>query len=63
MEIYDKYVDAVLDGRYKIERIIGVGGMAVVFKAFDLLMKKTVAIKMLKEEIADDEESVKRFVN
>lgn len=63
MEIYEKYVGAVLDGRYKIEKIIGIGGMAVVFRAVDLLMNRTVAIKMLKEEIADDEESVKRFVN
>ena len=63
MEVYDKYVGAVLDGRYKIEQIIGVGGMAVVFKAFDVLMQKSVAIKMLKEEIAGEEESVKRFVN
>ncbi|MBQ2729136.1 MAG: protein kinase [Clostridia bacterium] len=63
MELYDKYVGAVLDGRYKIEQIIGVGGMAVVFKATDLLMQKSVAIKLLKEDIADDEESVKRFVN
>ena len=63
MEVYEKYVGAVLDGRYKIEKIIGIGGMAVVFKAVDLLMKRTVAVKMLKEEIADDEESVKRFVN
>ncbi len=63
MELYDKYVGAVLAGRYRIERIIGVGGMAVVFKAFDLLMNKHVAIKLLKEEIANEEESVKRFVN
>lgn len=63
MEIYEKYVGTVLDGRYKIERIIGVGGMAVVFLAQDLLMNRPVAIKMLKEEIADEEESVKRFVN
>ncbi|MBE6586950.1 MAG: PASTA domain-containing protein [Ruminococcaceae bacterium] len=63
MELYDKYVGAVLSGRYRIERIIGVGGMAVVFKAFDLLMNKHVAIKLLKEEIAGEEDSVKRFVN
>ncbi len=63
MEIYERYVGTVLDGRYKIERIIGVGGMAVVFKAFDMLMNRSVAIKMLKEEIAGEEESVKRFVN
>ena len=63
MEQYEKYVGAVLDGRYKIECIIGVGGMAVVFKALDMLMNRPVAIKMLKNEIANDEESVKRFIN
>ena len=63
MEQYEKYVGAVLDGRYKIECIIGIGGMAVVFKAHDMLMKRSVAIKMLKNEIAHDEESVKRFIN
>ncbi|MBR6676378.1 MAG: protein kinase, partial [Clostridia bacterium] len=63
MELYDKYVGATIDGRYKVERIIGVGGMAVVFKAFDQLQNRHVAIKMLKEEIAGEEDSVKRFVN
>ncbi len=63
MEQYEKYVGAVLDGRYKIECIIGIGGMAVVFKALDMLMNRPVAIKMLKNEIANDEESVKRFIN
>ena len=63
MEGYEKYVGAVLDGRYKIEKIIGIGGMAVVYKAHDMLMNRPVAVKMLKDEIAGDEESVKRFVN
>ena len=63
MESYEKYVGAVLDGRYKIEKIIGIGGMAVVYKAHDMLMNRPVAVKMLKDEIAGDEESVKRFVN
>lgn len=63
MDAYEKYVGVVFDGRYKIEKIIGVGGMAVVFLAYDILMNRRVAVKMLKEEIAGDEESVKRFVN
>ena len=60
---YDKYVGAVLDGRYKIERVIGMGGMAVVFKAIDSKTGTYVAVKLLREDIAQEEESVKRFIN
>ncbi len=63
MELYEKYVGLVFDNRYRVERIVGIGGMAVVFKATDLLMRHTVAIKILKDEIATDEQSVKRFIN
>lgn len=63
MENYERYVGAVFDNRYRIEKIIGVGGMAVVFKAEDILISRSVAVKILKEEIARDEQSVKRFIN
>lgn len=63
MESFDKYVGQVFDRRYKIVKIIGVGGMAVVFEAIDTVMKRTVAVKMLKDEIANDVQSVKRFIN
>lgn len=63
MDIYDKYVGRVLDRRYRIVRIIGVGGMAVVFEAVDIVMKRAVAVKMLKEEMAGDSQAVERFVN
>ncbi len=63
MDGFEKYVGLVFDNRYKIEKIIGIGGMAVVYKAIDLLMKRVVAVKMLKDEIAADEQSVKRFIN
>ena len=63
MELYEKYVGLVFDNRYRVERIVGIGGMAVVFKATDLLMRQTVAIKILKDEISYDEQSVKRFIN
>ena len=63
MENYERYVGAVLDNRYRIEKVIGIGGMAVVFKADDLLMRRPVAVKILKDEIARDEPSVKRFIN
>ena len=63
METYEKYVGLVFDNRYRIEKVIGVGGMAIVFKATDLLMRRVVAVKILKDEISADEQSVKRFVN
>ena len=46
----DRFVGKRLDGRYEIKEIIGVGGMAVVYKAHDNLENKTVAIKVLKQE-------------
>lgn len=61
--MYEKYVGLVFDNRYRIEKVIGVGGMAIVFKATDLLMRRVVAVKILKDEISADEQSVKRFVN
>ncbi len=63
INIYAKYVGRVFDNRYRIEQVIGIGGMAVVFKATDLLMRRVVAVKILKDEISADEQSVKRFSN
>ncbi len=63
MDTFDRYVGQVFDNRYRIVKVIGIGGMAVVFEAVDLVMKRPVAVKMLREDIADDTPSVKRFVN
>ena len=63
MDAFDKYIGRVFDKRYKIEKVIGVGGMAIVFKAEDLLMNRTVAIKMLKNDVAGDSEALRRFIN
>lgn len=63
MESFERYLGQVFDKRYRIDRIIGIGGMAVVFEAADLLMNRTVAVKMLKETINNDTQSVKRFLN
>jgi len=63
MEGYENYAGQVFDNRYRILKTIGVGGMAVVFEAYDLLEKRTVAVKMLREDIARDEQQVRRFVN
>ena len=63
MDAFDKYLGKVFDRRYRIDKIIGIGGMAVVFEAYDQLMNRTVAVKMLKDEINNDQQAVKRFIN
>lgn len=63
-EKYRKIVGSVLDDRYKLECLIGSGGMAVVYKAIDMKVNNNVvAIKLLKDEAACDEIVVKRFKN
>ena len=59
----DNYIGRRLDGRYLVEELIGVGGMAYVYKATDLKDNSTVAVKILKEELLDNEELVRRFKN
>lgn len=50
-----------LSGRYEIIEQVGIGGMSYVYKAYDTKRKKIVAIKVLKDELAFDEEFVKKF--
>ncbi len=59
----DKYVGKRLDGRYEIREIIGVGGMAVVYKAYDTIDDRLVAVKILKEELLQNQEFRRRFKN
>ena len=61
---FEKLINRVLDTRYKIENVVGIGGMAYVLKAIDLHMdNRPVAIKILNQEFNSDENAVKRFVN
>ncbi|MEG0457920.1 MAG: protein kinase, partial [Oscillospiraceae bacterium] len=57
----DKYINKKLEGRYEIKELIGVGGMANVYKAFDIVDEKIVAVKILRDEFAENEEFIKRF--
>ena len=59
----DKYLGKRLDGRYEIQEIVGVGGMAVVYKAYDNVENKIVAVKILKEEYTGNSEFLRRFIN
>ncbi len=59
----DKYVGKKLDGRYLIQELIGVGGMATVYKAEDIKNNRIVAIKILKDEFSQNSEFIRRFKN
>lgn len=59
----DKFIGKRLDGRYEISELIGVGGMAVVYKAYDNIDDRVVAIKILKEEFLANDEFRRRFKN
>lgn len=59
----DTNIGQMLDNRYEITELIGVGGMADVYKGKDIVDNKTVAIKILKTEFSDNEEFLSRFRN
>ena len=57
----DALIGRVLDGRYRVGPKIARGGMATVYEATDLRLDRTVAVKVMHEGLADDEEFVRRF--
>jgi eukaryotic-like serine/threonine-protein kinase len=59
----DKYTGKRLDGRYEIHELIGVGGMAVVYRAYDTIDDRTVALKILKDEFLGNKDFIRRFKN
>ncbi|MBR3948081.1 MAG: Stk1 family PASTA domain-containing Ser/Thr kinase [Clostridia bacterium] len=59
----DNYVGKRLDGRYEIMEVLGVGGMAVVYKAFDNIDHRIVAVKILKDEFLANPDFKRRFMN
>ena len=58
-----KYLGKKLDGRYEITELIGIGGMANVYKAYDVIENRVVAVKILREEYMGNEEMRRRFKN
>lgn len=63
MIMTDKYDGKVLGDRYEIREILGIGGMAYVYKAYDRVDDRIVAIKILKDEYLANEEFRLRFRN
>lgn len=63
VNIMDKYLGKRLDGRYEMRELIGIGGMAYVYKAYDIVDDRTVAVKILREEFLSNEEFTRRFRN
>jgi serine/threonine-protein kinase len=58
----DRYVGKTIDGRYVVERVLGEGGMGVVYAARHKVIDKRVAIKVLRGEMANDQELLERFL-
>ena len=59
----DNYIGKRLDGRYEIRELIGVGGMANVYKAYDIAEQRVVAVKILRDEYMNNDEFIRRFRN
>ena len=57
----DQFIGKMLDNRYEILDVIGVGGMSMVYKAYCHRLHRFVAIKVLKKDLADDDEFRRRF--
>jgi serine/threonine-protein kinase len=54
-------VGAVVDGKYRVDAVIGQGGMGAVFKAWDLRLERPVAIKVVRADLISDPDSRARF--
>jgi serine/threonine-protein kinase len=61
VDIVRERLQRIIEGEYRIERLLGKGGMGQVFLAHDLTLEREVAIKVLPPDVAQDEQVVRRF--
>ncbi len=59
----DRIVGSTIDGRYVIQKVLGEGGMGVVYLARHALIDKLVALKALRSDLSSDKEITTRFLN
>src|SRR3954452_23988608 len=54
-------VGSLLSNRYRLDAQVGTGGMSTVYRAFDTVLERQVAIKLMHREIAGDSDQLERF--
>lgn len=63
MTAYDSFIGQTFEGRYTIVNVIGIGGMATVYGAYDQVSGRSVAIKMMNKKLEKNARQIKLFVN
>ena len=61
VDLVRERLQRIIEGKYRIDRLLGKGGMGQVFLAHDLTLEREVAIKVLPPDVAQDDQVVRRF--